>query len=271
MRLLLIDAGNTRIKWRLHDNQDHISLPASAHGTVALAQLDELPPRWATLTMDAALIACVADEGVFARVQTALRQSAQAVPLRRLIPSRLAHGLVNAYVDPAQLGADRWAAAIGAAALHPGRVLVVASFGTATTIDLITPRTSQSGSMTERADFAGGVILPGIELMRASLARGTARLPLACGSFQDVADNTDDAIVSGILHAQAGAIERLSRRARQEASRFTPGLPALCLVGGGAASQILPLLQATDLGVTLVASEDLVLRGLACLSEELSS
>ena len=268
MRHLLIDAGNTRIKWRLHDNQDRVNLPGSAHGAVALEQLDELPPRWATLTIDAALMACVADEGIFERVQTALRQSAQAVPLRRLVPSRLAHGLVNAYVDATQLGADRWAAAIGAAAQHPARVLVVASFGTATTIDLVTPRKLHTGPMTERADFAGGVILPGIELMRASLARGTARLPLARGSFQDIADNTDDAIVSGILHAQAGAIERLCRRARHEARLHTPGLPALCLVGGGAAQQVLPLLEQTDLGVTLIASDDLVLRGLACLCEE---
>jgi type III pantothenate kinase len=82
-----------------------------------------------------------------------------------------------------------------------GACLVVGA-GTATTIDVIT------------ADgvFQGGCILPGLEMMQRALAKGTAALPLAAGHFETVPRNTADAIFSGCLNAQLGAIERMRRQ-----------------------------------------------------------
>jgi type III pantothenate kinase len=93
--------------------------------------------------------------------------------------------------------------------------------GTATTIDLL------------GADglFHGGLILPGLLLMRQSLARNTAGLPQARGTFRARPTNTDDAIASGALQATLGAIERM--RAELDPQ-------ALCLVSGGAAAELLP-------------------------------
>jgi type III pantothenate kinase len=154
------------------------------------------------------------------------------------VPERA--GVVNGYRNPGQLGCDRFAAAIGAHALAPGRDLVVANCGTATTIDAI----------TADGRFLGGMILPGVGLMAASLARNTAQLPQIAqgGKLPDgFADNTDDAILSGCLAAQGGAIEHACRRHGA----------AECILSGGAAPWVAPAL-----GVRYRQVENIVLIGL---------
>eukprot|EP01034_Spumella_vulgaris_P025454 gene25454-31918_t len=141
------------------------------------------------------------------------------------VPERA--GVKNGYRNPAQLGCDRFAAAIGAHALAPGQAVIVANCGTATTIDAV----SADGV------FLGGMILPGLGLMATSLARNTAQLPqIAQGGKlpSGFADNTDDAILSGLLAAQAGAIEHACALHKAEA----------CLISGGAAAYIAPALPA---------------------------
>jgi type III pantothenate kinase len=80
------------------------------------------------------------------------------------------------------------------------------------------------------------MILPGFGLMASSLARNTAQLPqVAAGGLTPAgfADNTDDAILAGCLSAQAGAIERACRLLGA----------SLCMLSGGAAGHIAPLLS----------------------------
>src|SRR5258708_39952458 len=136
---------------------------------------------------------------------------------RSLIPTwveakRRQCGVTNGYGKPAQLGADRWAALIGAWSILRGPCLVVTA-GTATTMDVL------------RGDgrFVGGVIFPGLELMKRSLARNTAGLPLARGRFSAEPRNTADAIETGCLLAQAGAIERAFAAMEQGAASVLPG------------------------------------------------
>jgi len=93
--------------------------------------------------------------------------------------------------------------------------------GTATTID----------ALNANGLFRGGLILPGLSLMRAALARNTADLPHAAGHYRPHPTNTDDAIVSGAIHATLGAIERM---------RSTLDEDALCLLSGGAAAELAP-------------------------------
>ena len=299
--LLLIDAGNTRIKWRLITPGRAGDLTL-AQGSCATADAASLAGAWADWPVRHAWLTCVADDQVLARLHAALATRQPAVSVTRVLPGAHCRGLANAYPAPAQLGADRWAGAIGAHHLHPGRVLVIATLGTATTLDLIVPLASpgaapRGGGATDTpaathagqaavdtavhaadtphpagctGQFAGGVILPGVELMRAALAQGTARLPLAQGHYQPVATSTGDAIVSGILHAQLGAIERLCALGQAEAAARTPGRPALCLLGGGAAAAVRELLvtpaTAPRLQVEFGAADDLVLRGLALIA-----
>ncbi|MDB5852112.1 MAG: type pantothenate kinase [Herminiimonas sp.] len=158
--------------------------------------------------------------------------------------SAFAGGVRNTYRDPLQLGADRMAAAIGGVALYPGQPLVIATCGTATTVDAVSPA----------AAFLGGMILPGLGLMASALARGTAQLPLVEERqlrFQEFSDNTDDAIVSGCIAAQTGAIERAIAAMEREHG------PSRCIMSGGAASIVSPYLRSPHEIV-----ENLVLIGL---------
>ena len=108
--------------------------------------------------------------------------------------------LINGYTLPTQLGADRWASLLGVMGrtprVHPP--ILLASFGTATTIDLIGPDDV----------FEGGVILPGPLMMARALAYGTANLPLAQGTSALFPKDTSGAIATGISSAQAGAVLR---------------------------------------------------------------
>lgn len=213
--LLLIDAGNTRIKWALVAPDSGLG-GWLASGAVAHAQLDTLGAPWARLTISEALLSNVAGSAIAARLRAML-----PVAARDFVSLPQLAGVSNGYRNPAQLGCDRFAAAIGARALAPGQAVIVANCGTATTIDAIT------------ADgvFLGGMILPGLGLMASSLARNTAQLPQIADAAPlpaGFADNTDDAILSGCLAAQTGAIERAVRMHGAQA----------CLLSGGAAPRI---------------------------------
>jgi type III pantothenate kinase len=221
MTTLLVDAGNTRVKWAIARSG---AAPGEwiAHGAVTHAELDSLPAAWEGRGATRAIVANVAGALLHERLAAMLPV---AQPEWFGARAELA-GLRNRYRNPTQLGADRFAAALGARSLHPGKALVVATCGTATTVDAVS-----SGG-----EFLGGMILPGLGLMLASLARGTAQLPEASAAATlppAFADNTLDAIRSGCVSAQAGAIERACA-----------ALPAeLCIVSGGAARHVAPALS----------------------------
>lgn len=229
MNLLLIDAGNTRLKWA-------IAAPGAALGAWTLADavshagLDGAAEAWRRAGVARAIVANVAGEGLRERIAQALPAG---VAVEWFASTETRAGLQNGYRNPGQLGCDRFAAAIGARALAPGQDVIVATCGTATTVDAI----------TADGRFIGGMILPGLALMANSLARNTAQLPqVTPGAGLDhsappvFGDNTDDAIVSGVLSAQAGAIERAC------AALGTSGATA-CIVSGGAAPYIAPVLK----------------------------
>lgn len=161
---------------------------------------------------------------------------------------------------PKSTGVDRVLACIAALRRHPGRDVVVATCGTAVTVNLAT------------ADgvFRGGAILPGLELMARSLHEGTAALPMvACpappelrpageGPFPAVpARSTISAMRAGILYAAVGAVDRLVAEIRKDRP------DAVALITGGDAE-----LLRTALACRPLFSPDLVLEGLACVAGE---
>ncbi|HRP75643.1 MAG TPA: type III pantothenate kinase [Rhodocyclaceae bacterium] len=234
---LLIDAGNTRVKWGIAEHGRWL-----AQGAVLHEQLDtlrELPDTYPGVSR--ILGANVAGGEVGVRIGDMLRPLAPRPEW--LQASAQCCGVRNLYETPAQLGADRWAALIGARAIHSATCLVV-NAGTATTVDLL----------DAEGCFQGGLILPGEALMRQSLYRNTAQLPLAEGHFRIAPRNTADAIVSGCLTAQVGAIERVFQQCGHDPQ-------ALCLLNGGAAPQIEPLLT-----IPLRRVDNLVLDGLATIA-----
>lgn len=228
MTLLCLDAGNTRIKWGLRR-----SGAWAGQGVLAYARLDELACDVERI------VACnVAGEPARQRIESlALRLGADLEWLRS---SSRCCGVVSGYEHPEQLGADRWAALIGARHLHAAACVVVGA-GTATTVDLL------GGDGV----FRGGLILPGISMMRDALATNTADLPSAPGNVVDLPRNTFDAMASGAVFATVGAIERMFAAVAAEAG-------ALCLLTGGAAPALVSHLRVPHRLV-----ENLVLEGLA--------
>ncbi len=257
MTWLLLDAGNTALKWALARPADARML---AHGILGLPVAR--PDDWAPLRR---ALREAGSDGPAAAV-TAIGCSVAAEAVTRQVAAALAPmapggvrwcgpqpdfefagvRLVNGYRDPMQLGADRWHAMIAARQSFPAQPLVVVCAGTATTVDWV----------DAAGRFLGGLIAPGSALMAQSLAQGTARLPRSRGEVVAAPDNTDDAIATGAAEALAGLVER---RVRALARRAGP--PQLVLAGGRAGELAGRLALEGELAGTLL-DERLVLRGL---------
>ena len=235
--ILAVDCGNTRLKWGLRE--------AGAWrrtGAVPVTEFARLENSWARFpAVDKVVVANVAGKSTRTRLGAIF--SRLSFGAAWVEAKRRECGVTNGYRNPRQLGADRWAALIGAWSLVRGPCLVVMA-GTATTLDVL----GNDGR------FAGGAILAGVDLMKLALARRTAGLPLTKGRFSVSPSNTADAIETGCLLAQAGAIERMfaSLQAGSE-----------CLLAGGAAAGIAPHLR-----IPVRVVDNLVLEGLVRIATE---
>jgi type III pantothenate kinase len=235
--ILAIDAGNSRVKWGWHDRGGWSGI-ANVSLIEFAASSDHINPFSATHDNPARIIISnVAGEGAHQLLVnwTSIFDSEP----EWLRGARELCGVRNLYDQPELLGPDRWAALIAARALEPGRACLVVNAGTCTTVDML----SAAG------EFTGGLILPGIDLMRFVLHEHTGRLPLQQGRYVKAPRNTVDAIESGCRHAQAGAVERMMRAA---------GGDSVCLVSGGGGPA---LIERLELPCRYV--ENLVLEGLA--------
>lgn len=237
--ILAIDAGNTRIKWGVHDGSAWV-----ASGAVDTAAAARLAQSWAAAPAAGKAIASnVAGDSVRAALEGACAK--RGIALQVIASQARQLGVVNGYGEPGQLGADRWAALIAAHRLEPGNKLVV-NVGTALTID----------ALAADGRFLGGLIVPGPALMRRSLDRGTAGLRLTEGRFDVFPRSTPDAITSGAIQAGAGAIAQM----RDAMARL--GLaPGRAVLSGGAAGELAP-----HLPIDCAIHENLVLDGLALIA-----
>jgi type III pantothenate kinase len=257
MTWLLLDAGNTALKWALTGPDEPRALArgiltleagfASALPGVLKASLGNLPRRPAT---DPRVIGCsVASDTVMQAIAAAVSTLTKGRVEWMSSEPRFEYGgiaLVNGYRDPSQLGADRWHAMIAARQAFPGRPLVVVCAGTATTVD----------SVDASGRFLGGVIAPGTSLMADSLARGTARLPRSTGLAVAMPDNTDDAIATGVADALVGLVERRVRAMARD------GTAPQLVLAGGRVGELASRLWLTNEVAGIIVEEHLVLRGL---------
>jgi type III pantothenate kinase len=211
MTILAVDAGNSRIKWGLWDGgwlrQD----------SVAKSDLRLLAVAWHALDRPRHVIATnVAGAQVSEWLDAWARSQGLVVRWVTSQPEQL--GVTNGYLEPAQLGADRWAALVAARHLAGGAALIV-NAGTAVTID----------ALTQQGEFLGGLIVPGLDLMAAALARGTAGLPRGTGTIASFPRTTADAIASGAMQSVCGAVERMERALAERGPK-----PQILLSGGAA-------------------------------------
>lgn len=247
MPTLVVDVGNSRMKWALVTARG-----ALAQGVVPNAEIGTLAVRdWQNLARPARAVGVnVAGEAARVRVEGQLTR--WRLPMRWLYPADSACGVVNRYAPPSSLGPDRWAALVAARlrVLETGAApqsVVVVNAGTAVTID----------TLDADGVFRGGLIVPNIRLMLRALADNTAALKVPSGNYADFPTNTGDALYTGALQAVCGAIE-LSRE-----RLATQGVPVRCYLAGGAAPDIGPHLAAP---VELV--DNLVLEGVLALADD---
>jgi len=261
---LLVDAGNSRIKWAIADASGvRTHAGAASHDSFLddarfLADWSELPAP------GSAWISNVAGETVARRLDALIESHWPRLPRTVIRSCAQQCGVTNGYTTPGALGSDRWAGMIGARAAFPDEPLLIATFGTATTLEAL------------RADglFVGGLIAPGWALMMRSLGEHTAQLPVldasaARGLIGDdragepehaplFATDTKRSISAGCALAQAALIER-AWADLQHAWKA----PVRLVVSGGAAAEVTAALK-----VPHTRHDALVLAGLALIAAQ---
>jgi type III pantothenate kinase len=243
--ILVIDVGNTRLKWAwlsstgLSDQQAVVHRDAKpGMWTAALFDTTQRPSR--------VLVSNVAGPEM-AKTLSKLAKKVFDVDIEFVTAVPEYHGLVNGYLDPKLLGADRWLALIGAWT-HARQVLCVVDAGTAVKVD----------SVDANGHHLGGLIVPGIHMMREALMSKTSDIAKAAEHSTPslagvLANNTVGAVSRGAVYALAG----LADRAGEVIEQNTGVKPKLYITGGDAGMIA---------GVMRTRGEivpDLVLRGLA--------
>jgi type III pantothenate kinase len=208
--LLLVDVGNTRLKWATVTPRGAIRV----QGSVATA---EVTPRWLAAWTKKQTGRRVIVASVVPRISDALRRHFKDA----LFVSGTLKGLPLAvhYPRPAELGADRLAAAVGA----KGRTAaIIVSCGTATAFSVV----------DKRGRFRGGTIALGPHALLRALNGATAQLPKTNlrPISRALARSTQEAIRAGILLGWQGGVREIVTRLLQEV-----GGPARIIITGGSA------------------------------------
>jgi len=242
---LLVDVGNHRIKWALAAPNKWRAGESAPHGEGMSTVLDKI---WHDLAApDRVVISSVAGKETTGRLQQWIAHHwSSRIHTVRAQAELL--GVKNYYTNPASLGSDRWAALIAARAMTQDPVCIV-DCGTALTLD----------ALSARGEFLGGVILPGMAAMRASLLTHTQGIRETLGNAADCfARSTADGAAAGTLCGSVGAIERIIKEYRRVLSNAMQ-----VIVTGGDAAELAP-----HLGFSAVVAPDLVLKGLALIAEQ---
>jgi type III pantothenate kinase len=235
---LLVDIGNTRLKWCI-DNNNGMTKGQSVdykHDHF----IKNLQSTWALLDTPKALaISSVSSQHIVLQLSVLAKNIWPHIHIIIAQSSSAILSVTNAYSQPEKLGIDRW---LGLIALHhhySGHRCII-DCGTAITIDYL----------DNKGTHLGGLISPGLQLMQQSLSKGTEHLPLvSVGSATELATSTGAAISLGILFSAAGLIEKTIHH-------FAP-CDHMIITGGDAER----LLHQTDLKLSV--EPDFILKGLS--------
>lgn len=251
--ILLIDAGNTRIKW---GGLDDGALQPGGAVPVAGDPIAELTAALQGTSRPDAVVAASVLGADFGASLNAWSRDQWGVEVRFVVAEARSGEVRNAYTEPARLGADRWLALIAARRIADGAVCII-DCGSALTVDV----------MDAGGEHLGGLIMPGLAMMRRSLARDTdgvdvdpARHP-GKSPGEDVslfARDTEGAVMGGTLYAAVAVIDRVVADVCDAL-----GQAVTVLLTGGDAGAVRPLVSAA-----YQYEPDLVLKGLAAVAGE---
>jgi type III pantothenate kinase len=248
--ILVIDVGNTRLKWAWLTNTGLSDQQAIVHR-------DAKPGIWTTALFESGqkptrvLVSNVAGPAM-AKTLTQLAQKKFGVKIELITAAQEFHGLTNGYLDPFLLGADRWLALIGAWTLARSALCVVDA-GTAVKVD----------SVDANGQHLGGLIAPGIHMMREALMSKTSDIAKAAEHSTPslagvLANNTIGAVSRGAVFALAGMADRAAETIEQN----TGARPKLFITGGDAGIITGSMRSRGEI------VPDLVLQGLAVIASQ---
>ena len=224
-RMLLIDIGNTNLKWSwLEDGELSDICSLSHQEQEAIESIERYwrndPPPYRVL------IANVAGGMIDAQLLNWIAENWK-VKAQLVRSEASALGVTNAYQIPQQLGVDRWLTLIAAHRLN-SRACCIVDCGTAMTVDVL----------TESGQHLGGLILPGINMMREALREKTGIPPVdVVAAERLLGQDTASAIASAVVNSGAALIERVVT----ESTKLLGEKPLLLLTGSGA-QQIMSVL-----------------------------
>ncbi len=238
---LLIDIGNTRLKWALTWKRDlKPGLPLQNHDI----NKSSLTRLWQVLpTPKQIAISCVGPNSLYTVAVSVANDLWPDVRIIDATSSQQFFEIKNAYNEPERLGVDRWLAIIGGYRKYR-ESLCIADCGTAITIDMV----DRTGA------HLGGLIAPGLRLMTETLVKGTANIAPVTANFAfGLATATNAAIFNGALASACGLIDFVFNRYPQ----------SLLVLTGGDAERV-----AAQLSKPAIVVPGLVLLGLAELVEQ---
>ena len=234
---ILVDIGNTRIKW-CTDEKGFIGTVQAIEHTKEF--IDPIEQNWLSQNSpDLLAISSVVNRDISTKLVDLAKKLWPEIKVV-IAKSTASFGhLSNAYQQADQLGIDRWLELIALYHYYPGNCCII-SCGTAITVDCL----------NEKGRHLGGVISPGLQLMRKSLFKGTSDLPYIDQDYPvALSDSTESAIYAGTIFAATGLIEKSIKKFEQ--------CKKLVLTGGDA--QVI----AQHLSVKSIIETDFVLKGLS--------
>ena len=250
-KILLMDIGNTRIKWGVLENR-----VISGIGSLLTPHSSDFDLKSLFLSVSSDVKSIVASCVLSKETQAKLAELISdhfKLAIEFIEPKNRFSGLTNGYNNPSKLGADRWAAMIGAHNEFGGNILVV-DMGTAITIDYI----------NAKGVHKGGQILPGLKSFFNILDQSTGsintKININDTAAQDIkkwGKNADDAVISGAMSAISGAIN-----AAVFSFKIEDSMPSVILTGGDA------IYYKDVFDYSLSYRPNLVLEGLARLLDE---
>lgn len=244
MKRLLIDIGNSRLKWAMAENAQLIRGGAQLHHGDPAAMFEQQASQLAGIP-DEVWFANVAGDAAAERIKSAVSQRWKFNAYQAQVVNGRG-GLQLAYANPQRLGIDRWLT-MQALWMQYRQALIVVSAGTALTFDAV----------DANGKHLGGVIAPGLIAMQTAVL-GATRFEAAGPSRRYTAGlgaDTESCVRQGALHACAGLVDRL-------ASRHAPA-DTLAVISGGDAEVLAPHLERI-----WHHRADLVLEGLLALSAQ---
>ena len=240
-RFLLLDGGNSQLKWAWVENGTF-----SEVGRTPYRDLTQLGEEWLQFAdEDVKIVGCA----VCGSVKKAMVEEQLTRPVEWLSSMPQALGIRNHYRRPEEHGSDRWFNALGSRRFTQNACVVV-SCGTAVTTD----------ALTEDNHYLGGTIMPGFHLMKEAMALKTANLNRPIGKVYPFPTTTPNAIASGMMDAVCGALMMMHGRLKDKTGEGKP--VDIIITGGGAARvvQALPESFVHDNQVKIV--DNLVIHGL---------